>query len=78
MTGAASDTAEDTIEWGYTAKDIANNHTTDGIVNGGDSARYTVENISLCWHLRYVAESITTDAGRFGHVGLCQLRTKTI
>ena len=25
---------------------------------------------------RYVAESITTDAGRFGHVGLCQLRTK--
>ena len=24
---------------------------------------------------RYVAESITTDAGRFGHVGLCQLRT---
>ena len=26
---------------------------------------------------RYVAESITTDAGRFGHVGLCQLRTIT-
>ena len=25
---------------------------------------------------RYVAESITTDAGHFGHVGLCQLRTK--
>ena len=25
---------------------------------------------------RYVAEPITTDAGRFGHVGLCQLRTK--
>ena len=25
---------------------------------------------------RYVAESITTDAGRFSHVGLCQLRTK--
>ena len=25
---------------------------------------------------RYVAESITTDAGRFGHVGRCQLRTK--
>ena len=25
---------------------------------------------------RYVAESITTDAGRFGHVGLCQLHTK--
>ena len=25
---------------------------------------------------RYIAESITTDAGRFGHVGLCQLRTK--
>ena len=25
---------------------------------------------------RYVAESITTDARRFGHVGLCQLRTK--
>ena len=25
---------------------------------------------------RYVAESITTDAGCFGHVGLCQLRTK--
>ena len=24
----------------------------------------------------YVAESITIDAGRFGHVGLCQLRTK--
>ena len=26
---------------------------------------------------RYVAESITTDAGRFGQVGLCQLRTCT-
>ena len=25
---------------------------------------------------RYIAESITTDAGRFGRVGLCQLRTK--
>ena len=25
---------------------------------------------------RYVAESITTDAGRFSHAGLCQLRTK--
>ena len=25
---------------------------------------------------RYVAESITTDSGRFGHVGLCQLRTE--
>ena len=25
---------------------------------------------------RYVAELITTDAGRFGHVGLCQLHTK--
>ena len=25
---------------------------------------------------RYVAESITTDERRFGHVGLCQLRTK--
>ena len=25
----------------------------------------------------YVAESITTDAGHFGRVGLCQLRTKT-
>ena len=25
---------------------------------------------------RYIAESITTDAGCFGHVGLCQLRTK--
>ena len=25
---------------------------------------------------RYVAETITTDAGRFGHVGLCQLHTK--
>ena len=25
---------------------------------------------------RCVAESITTDAGRFGHIGLCQLRTK--
>ena len=25
---------------------------------------------------RYVAKSITNDAGRFGHVGLCQLRTK--
>ena len=25
---------------------------------------------------RCVAESITTDAGRFSHVGLCQLRTK--
>ena len=27
---------------------------------------------------RYVAELITTDAGRFGHVGLCQLRTKLL
>ena len=27
---------------------------------------------------RYIAESITTDAGRFGHIGLCQLRTKLI
>ena len=27
---------------------------------------------------RYAAESITTDAGRFGHVGLCQLRTKQL
>ena len=27
---------------------------------------------------RYVATSITTDAGRFGHVGLCQLRTKLV
>ena len=43
MTDAASDTAEDTTEWGYTAKDIANNHTRDGIVNGGDSARYSGE-----------------------------------
>ena len=25
---------------------------------------------------RYVVESITTDAGHFGCVGLCQLRTK--
>ena len=25
---------------------------------------------------RYVAESITTDAGHFSHVGLCQLCTK--
>ena len=25
---------------------------------------------------RYVAKSITNDAGRFGHVGLCQLHTK--
>ena len=25
---------------------------------------------------RYIAESITTDAGRFSHVGLCQLRRK--
>ena len=25
---------------------------------------------------KYVAESITTIAGRFGHEGLCQLRTK--
>ena len=25
---------------------------------------------------RYIAESITTDAGHFGHVGLCQLHTK--
>ena len=25
---------------------------------------------------RYAAESITTDAGCFGHVDLCQLRTK--
>ena len=24
----------------------------------------------------YVAESLTTDAGRFGHVGFCQLRSK--
>ena len=27
---------------------------------------------------RYVAESITTDAGPFGHIGLCQLRTKQV
>ena len=27
---------------------------------------------------RYVAESITTDAGHSSHVGLCQLRTKTV
>ena len=27
---------------------------------------------------RYVTESITTDAGRFGHVGLCQLHIKTV
>ena len=27
---------------------------------------------------RYVAESITTDAGRFGYIGLCQLRTKLV
>ena len=27
---------------------------------------------------RYVAESITMIAGRFGHVGLCQLRTKPV
>ena len=27
---------------------------------------------------RYVAESITTDAGCFSHVGLCQLRTKLL
>ena len=32
MTDTASYTAEDTIEWGYTAKDIANNHTRDNIV----------------------------------------------
>ena len=25
---------------------------------------------------RYIAESITTDAGCFGHVGLCQLCAK--
>ena len=25
---------------------------------------------------RYVAESITTDAGRFGHIGFCPLCTK--
>ena len=25
---------------------------------------------------RYVAESIKTDAGRSGHIGFCQLRTK--
>ena len=25
---------------------------------------------------KYVAESIAIDAGRFGHEGLCQLRTK--
>ena len=25
---------------------------------------------------RYIAESITTDAGHFGHIGLCQLCTK--
>ena len=27
---------------------------------------------------RNVAESIGTDAGRFNHVGLCQLRTKLL
>ena len=27
---------------------------------------------------RYVAESITTDAGCFSHIGLCQLRTKLV
>ena len=26
--------------------------------------------------IRYIAESITTDAGRFGHIDFCQLRTK--
>ena len=26
----------------------------------------------------YIAESITTDAGHFDHLGLCQLRTKLI
>ena len=25
---------------------------------------------------RYIPEVMTTDAGRFGHIGLCQLRTK--
>ena len=25
---------------------------------------------------RYIAESVITDAGRFGHIGLCQLCTK--
>ena len=27
---------------------------------------------------RHVAELRTTDAGRFGHVGLCQLSTKRL
>ena len=27
---------------------------------------------------RYVAESMTTDAGCFGHIGLCQLHTKLL
>ena len=38
-----------------------------------------VMNITISGELivsRYVAESITMIAGRFGHVGLCQLRTK--
>ena len=25
---------------------------------------------------RYIAESVTTDAGHFSHVGLCQLHTE--
>ena len=27
---------------------------------------------------KYIAESVTTDAGRFGTTGLCQLRTSII
>ena len=43
-------------------------------------AHYFIVDIGLIWAellvSRYVAESITTDAGHFGHVGLCQLHSK--
>ena len=54
------------------------------VISGKQTQLYWCRRGSLL-HCRYqaswswaehVAESITTDAGRFGHVGLCQLRTK--
>ena len=51
------------------------------IVVGGTLALHTVLKLLLSGELivsRYIAESITTDVGRFGHVGLCQLRTKLL
>ena len=41
-----------------------------------DTAHCYVVDIGKLIVSRYVAESITTDAGRFSHIGFCQLRTK--